>query len=161
MQAVEKSRFLVIAGLVMILYAVAAFAAVSLVQPARFESFVKPLALVHMVAGMGWLILFFSQARLAHRGEIARHRSRMNLALAADIPHHTRLSAADATVKKRSPLCGSTVTVDVSVTSGHVSLTGTSYGNPDLEAIEKVVRQVKGVASVDSQIIHVDPPYMG
>lgn len=52
-------------------------------------------------------------------------------------------------------------TVDVSVASGHVKLTGTSYGNPDLEAIEKVVRQVKGVASVDSQIIHVDPPYMG
>ncbi|MEO1048122.1 MAG: hypothetical protein AAFW59_07315 [Pseudomonadota bacterium] len=82
MQAVDKSRFLVIAGLVMILYAATAFAAVSLVQPARFESFVKPLALVHMVAGMGWLVLFFSQARLAHRGEIARHRNRMNVAIA-------------------------------------------------------------------------------
>ena len=31
----------------------------------------------------------------------------------------------------------------------------------EIEAIEQVVRQVKGVASVDSQIIHVDPPYMG
>ncbi len=51
--------------------------------------------------------------------------------------------------------------VDVSVTSGHVKLTGTSYGSPDLAAIEKVVKEIKGVASVDSQIIHVDPPYMG
>jgi NifU-like protein involved in Fe-S cluster formation len=35
------------------------------------------------------------------------------LALAADIPHTDRLTDPDATVKKRSPLCGSTVTVDV------------------------------------------------
>ena len=35
------------------------------------------------------------------------------LALAADIPHLDRLAAPDATVKKRSPLCGSTVTADV------------------------------------------------
>lgn len=42
------------------------------------------------------------------------------LALAADIPHHTRLNAPDATVKKRSPLCGSTVTVDVQVKDGKV-----------------------------------------
>lgn len=37
------------------------------------------------------------------------------LALAADIPHQRRLENPDATVKKRSPLCGSTVTVDVRV----------------------------------------------
>ena len=82
MQDIAKSGFLVVAGLVMIVYAVAAFAAVSLVQPVRIESFVKPLALVHILAGMGWLVLFFSQARLAHRAELARHRSRMNFALA-------------------------------------------------------------------------------
>ncbi|WP_371223978.1 iron-sulfur cluster assembly scaffold protein [Roseovarius sp. 2305UL8-3] len=35
------------------------------------------------------------------------------LALAADIPHLSRLEAPDATVKKRAPLCGSTVTVDL------------------------------------------------
>ncbi|MEM8648404.1 MAG: cytidylate kinase family protein [Pseudomonadota bacterium] len=52
-------------------------------------------------------------------------------------------------------------TVDVSVNAGHVHLTGTTYGSSDLAAIEDVVRQVKGVADVDSQIIHVDPPYMG
>lgn len=35
------------------------------------------------------------------------------LALATDIPHHARLETPDATAKKRSPLCGSTVTVDI------------------------------------------------
>jgi len=40
------------------------------------------------------------------------------LALAAEIPHLGRLDAPDATVKRRSPLCGSTVTVDVTVQDG-------------------------------------------
>ncbi|KRS14243.1 nitrogen fixation protein NifU [Roseovarius atlanticus] len=35
------------------------------------------------------------------------------LELAADIPHHGRLDAPEATVKRRAPLCGSTVTVDL------------------------------------------------
>lgn len=43
------------------------------------------------------------------------------LALAADIPHLDRLNAPDATVKKRAPLCGSTVTVDVKMSGGKVS----------------------------------------
>lgn len=43
------------------------------------------------------------------------------LALAADIPHLGRLDAPMATVKKRSPLCGSAVTVDLSVEDGQVS----------------------------------------
>jgi len=46
------------------------------------------------------------------------------LALAADIPHLDRLAVADATVKKRSPLCGSTVTVDLCVEGGTVSAFG-------------------------------------
>ena len=37
------------------------------------------------------------------------------LQLAASIPHTDRLADPDATVKKRSPLCGSTVTVDLSI----------------------------------------------
>ncbi|RVV99548.1 iron-sulfur cluster assembly scaffold protein [Mesobaculum littorinae] len=37
------------------------------------------------------------------------------LTLAADLPKTRRLEAPDATVKKRSPLCGSTVTVDVAL----------------------------------------------
>ncbi len=43
------------------------------------------------------------------------------LELAADIPHAERLESPDATVKKRSPLCGSTVMVDVTVTDGRIS----------------------------------------
>ena len=43
------------------------------------------------------------------------------LALAADMPHTTRLSAPDATVKRRSPLCGSTVTVDIVMRDGRIS----------------------------------------
>lgn len=43
------------------------------------------------------------------------------LALAADIPHLGRLDAPQASVKKRSPLCGSTVTVDLVMKDGQVS----------------------------------------
>ncbi|WP_371038958.1 MULTISPECIES: iron-sulfur cluster assembly scaffold protein [unclassified Rhodosalinus] len=43
------------------------------------------------------------------------------LALAADIPHRGRLDHPDASVRKRSPLCGSTVTVDLTMTDGRVS----------------------------------------
>ena len=46
------------------------------------------------------------------------------LALAADMPHTARLSEPHATVKKRSPLCGSTVTVDVRVEDGRISAFG-------------------------------------
>ncbi len=43
------------------------------------------------------------------------------LELAADIPRLDRLDAPDATVKKRSPLCGSTVTVDLKMADGRIS----------------------------------------
>ncbi|MGO4907808.1 iron-sulfur cluster assembly scaffold protein [Pseudorhodobacter sp. W20_MBD10_FR17] len=43
------------------------------------------------------------------------------LALAADIPHLGRLPAPQATVRKRSPLCGSVVTVDLGMQDGRVS----------------------------------------
>ena len=46
------------------------------------------------------------------------------LELAADIPHHARLEAPAMTVKKRSPLCGSTVTVDLTVDDGHIRAFG-------------------------------------
>jgi len=46
------------------------------------------------------------------------------LALTTDIPHLNRLENPDATVKRRAPLCGSTVTVDVAFRDGHV----TGYG---------------------------------
>ena len=43
------------------------------------------------------------------------------LALAADIPHLGRLPAPGASVRKRSPLCGSTVTVDLAMQEGRVA----------------------------------------
>lgn len=46
------------------------------------------------------------------------------LELAADIPHNTRLESPQVSVKKRSPLCGSTVTVDISMQDGKVSAYG-------------------------------------
>lgn len=47
--------------------------------------------------------------------------SRRILALAADIPHARRLDHPTATARKRSPLCGSTVTVDVVVKDGRIA----------------------------------------
>jgi NifU-like protein involved in Fe-S cluster formation len=46
------------------------------------------------------------------------------LALAADIPHHGRLNAPQGTAKRRSPLCGSTVTVDVVLEGGRIAAFG-------------------------------------
>ncbi|OYU40293.1 MAG: iron-sulfur cluster assembly scaffold protein [Pseudorhodobacter sp. PARRP1] len=42
------------------------------------------------------------------------------LALAADIPHLGRLPAPTGTARKRSPLCGSTLTVDLVMKDGRV-----------------------------------------
>jgi NifU-like protein involved in Fe-S cluster formation len=46
------------------------------------------------------------------------------LALAADIPHRDRLEAPMATARRRSPLCGSTVTVDLDVADGRITRFG-------------------------------------
>ncbi len=43
------------------------------------------------------------------------------LALAADMPRTQRLAQPTATAKKRAPLCGSTVTVDLSVNDGVIT----------------------------------------
>ena len=43
------------------------------------------------------------------------------LALATDIPHQQRLEAPDMSVKRRAPLCGSTVTIDVVMKDGKVA----------------------------------------
>jgi NifU-like protein involved in Fe-S cluster formation len=60
------------------------------------------------------------EAMSAETDLIKLYSSRI-LALAADIPHLERLDAPDATAKKRSPLCGSTVTVDINVADGRVT----------------------------------------
>lgn len=46
--------------------------------------------------------------------------SKKILALASDIPHAERLADPDASSMKRSPLCGSTITVDLKVERGRI-----------------------------------------
>ena len=46
------------------------------------------------------------------------------LALAADIPLTERLAAPQASVKKRAPLCGSTITVDLVIEDGRIAAYG-------------------------------------
>ncbi|MBN8807647.1 MAG: iron-sulfur cluster assembly scaffold protein [Sphingomonas sp.] len=46
------------------------------------------------------------------------------LRLAATIPHHERLTEAMATSEKRSPICGSRVTVDVAMADGRIDALG-------------------------------------
>jgi NifU-like protein involved in Fe-S cluster formation len=60
------------------------------------------------------------KARMSDSAMIALYSQRI-LALAADIPHLGRLNAPTGTSRRRSPLCGSTVTVDVVVTDGRVT----------------------------------------
>lgn len=58
---------------------------------------------------------------MAEANDLINLYSRRILALASDVPHAERLSAPDATAMKRSPLCGSTVTVDVCLRDGAIS----------------------------------------
>ena len=98
------------------------------------------------------------------------------LALASDIPHLDRLEHPDATVKKRSPLCGSTVTVDLSVSDGLViafgqdvkacalgqaaaSVVGTSIVGRSLYEIELARDQLKSMLKNDGPI--PDAPFEG
>lgn len=58
---------------------------------------------------------------MTDNAEMMKLYSNRILGLAADIPHQGRLDAPQATVKRRSPLCGSTVTVDLDMDQGHVT----------------------------------------
>ena len=55
------------------------------------------------------------------KSDLVQLYSQRILALAADIPHHGRLEAPQASVKRRAPLCGSTVTVDLDIAEGRIS----------------------------------------
>ena len=61
---------------------------------------------------------------MASDNDLIKLYSARILALAADIPNLGRLDAPDATVTRRSPLCGSSVTVDVQVQNGKLSALG-------------------------------------
>jgi NifU-like protein involved in Fe-S cluster formation len=61
---------------------------------------------------------------MAADSELIRLYSTRILALAADLPQAMRLDHPSATARRRSPLCGSTVTVDINVREGKVSAFG-------------------------------------
>lgn len=61
---------------------------------------------------------------MADNSDLIKLYSGRILDLAANIPLTDRLSTPHATQMKRSPLCGSTVTVDVALTDGVVSAFG-------------------------------------
>lgn len=61
---------------------------------------------------------------MAENADLIKLYSGRILALAADIPHHSRLDAPQSSVKRRSPLCGSTVTVDLDMEEGRVTRFG-------------------------------------
>ncbi|WP_341861595.1 iron-sulfur cluster assembly scaffold protein [Gymnodinialimonas sp. 57CJ19] len=58
---------------------------------------------------------------MAADSDLIKLYSQRILALAADIPHRGALKAPQARVKKRAPLCGSTVTVELCLTDDKVS----------------------------------------
>lgn len=61
---------------------------------------------------------------MADDSDLLKLYSKRILALAADIPHTDRLDDPGATARKRSPLCGSTVTVDLDLEDGRVARYG-------------------------------------
>jgi len=98
------------------------------------------------------------------------------LALAADIPHLGRLDAPHATVTRRSPLCGSSVTVDVRMDGGQLAdlgqdvkacalgqaaaaITAGAAVGADLDTIEKGRDQLKAMLKGSDAI--PDAPFDG
>lgn len=75
------------------------------------------------------------------------------LALAAGIPHLQRLEAPGATVKKRSPLCGSTVTVDLKLEDGRIAAFG-----QDVKAcaLGQASASVAGAAAIGRSLAEVE-----
>lgn len=61
---------------------------------------------------------------MADDADLMQLYSKRILALAAEVPHAARLEGPDASATKRSPLCGSTVTVDVRVADGRLEALG-------------------------------------
>ena len=61
---------------------------------------------------------------MSTENDLIKLYSQRILALAADIPLTDRLDAPQATVRKRAPLCGSTVTVDVDMADGRITRFG-------------------------------------
>ncbi|AZV78335.1 iron-sulfur cluster assembly scaffold protein [Parasedimentitalea marina] len=98
------------------------------------------------------------------------------LALAADIPHLDRLEAPDATVKKRAPLCGSAITVDLRLSDGKIidfgqdvkacalgqasaSIVGAAILGRTFNEIETARNQLKSMLTNDGPV--PAPPFEG
>ncbi|WP_334061982.1 iron-sulfur cluster assembly scaffold protein [Limimaricola cinnabarinus] len=62
--------------------------------------------------------------RASGETDLIKLYSQRILALTTEMPLTERLAAPDATVRRRAPLCGSTVTVDVTLDEGRI----TGYG---------------------------------
>ncbi len=58
---------------------------------------------------------------MSNDGDLIKLYSQRILALAAAIPHTERLENPQATASKRSPLCGSTVSVDLTLKDGRIA----------------------------------------
>lgn len=98
------------------------------------------------------------------------------LALTADIPHLGRLDPPAVSVRKRSPLCGSTVTVDLEMANGRVvrfaqdvkacalgqaaaAIVGHSVIGCTREQLEKAARQLASMLKQQGPI--PDAPFAG
>lgn len=98
------------------------------------------------------------------------------LELAANIPHADRLDAPDASQMKRSPLCGSTVTVDLRIENGIISdfgqdvkacalgqasasVLGGAVVGQNLETVRKGRDQLKAMLKQDGPV--PDAPFDG
>lgn len=58
---------------------------------------------------------------MASDSDLIKLYSQRILGLAAEIPHRGRLDTPMVTVRKRAPLCGSTVTVDLDTEDGRIT----------------------------------------
>ncbi len=113
---------------------------------------------------------------MSNDSDLIKLYSQRILALAADIPHLGRLDAPDASVTRRSPLCGSTVTVDVTVTDGRLdtlaqdvkacalgqaaaAITAQACGGATLETIETGRDQLKAMLKGKGNV--PDAPFDG
>lgn len=101
--------------------------------------------------------------------ELIKLYSARILGLAAEIPHLGRLDAPAARVKKRSPLCGSTVTVDLTLRDGRVdqfaqdvkacalgqaaaALVGQVIIGRSADELERAAQQIEAMLKVDAPI---------
>ena len=74
------------------------------------------------------------------------------LALAADMPRTTRLAGPDATARRRSPLCGSTVTVDLKIAGDRIADYGQEVKACALGQASAAILGAKAVGLTEDQI---------